>query len=98
MDNTASDNKNTIMFAFLGLLVKLKIFRKVKVGFLEVGHTHEDIDQFFSVLAKKIKNVGYNIFSLEKLRDLFAEGVLDVTNLDIEKIPDVDQWMHGKAR
>jgi hypothetical protein len=27
----------------------------VKVGFLMVGHTHEDIDQFFSIISRHLK-------------------------------------------
>ncbi len=34
--------------AFAALLVEKKIFRKVKIGFLMKGHTHEDVDQVFS--------------------------------------------------
>jgi len=30
------------------MLVELRIFQKVKVGFLLVGHTHDHIDQMFS--------------------------------------------------
>lgn len=42
MDN-ASENKNKVVFAFLHHLVLAGVFQKVKVGFLCVGHTHEDI-------------------------------------------------------
>lgn len=48
LDNCARENKNRYLFGFLCLLVELGIFQKVKVGFLMVGHTHEDIDQVFS--------------------------------------------------
>ncbi|XP_071168335.1 uncharacterized protein [Mytilus edulis] len=48
MDNCARENKNRFVFGFLSLLVELKVLKKIKVSFLMVGHTHEDIDQFFS--------------------------------------------------
>jgi hypothetical protein len=35
----------------LALLVEAGTFRKIIVSFLPVGHTHEDIDQFFSRIA-----------------------------------------------
>jgi hypothetical protein len=54
VDN-CGENKNKVMFAFLTHLVRLGIFEKIKVGFLMVGHTHEDIDQFFSVIAAHLK-------------------------------------------
>ena len=42
------------MFGFISLLVEENIFDTVDVFFLIVGHTHASIDQFFSVLSKKI--------------------------------------------
>ena len=38
MDNCWRENKNQCMFTFLALLVKLGIFKKVKVNFDLVGH------------------------------------------------------------
>lgn len=43
LDNTASSNKNNTVFAFIGLLVLCKIVKYIRVMFLRVGHTHEDI-------------------------------------------------------
>ena len=40
-----SENKNQWMMSYLSLLVEVKLFRKIKMCFLPVGHTHEDIDQ-----------------------------------------------------
>ncbi|XP_076103616.1 uncharacterized protein LOC143072525 [Mytilus galloprovincialis] len=40
--------KQRFVFGFLSLLVELKVLKKIKVSFLMVGHTHEDIDQVFS--------------------------------------------------
>ena len=48
LDNTCRENKNQIVFGYLNMLVELRIFQKVKVGFLLVGHTHDHIDQMFS--------------------------------------------------
>jgi hypothetical protein len=53
LDN-ASDNKNKYMMAFTEHLVNVGVFDKVEIGFLVVGHTHEDIDQRFSVLSKHL--------------------------------------------
>ena len=47
MDN-CSENKNKILFSFLSDLVSRKVFSEINVGFLMVGHTHEDIDQLFN--------------------------------------------------
>ena len=56
VDN-CGENKNKTMFGFLTHLVRENIFHKVKAGFLMVGHTHEDIDQFFSTIATHLKNI-----------------------------------------
>ena len=55
LDNSAKDNKNRFVMAFCSLLTARRIFKEVTVGFLIVGHTHEDIDAHFSYLSKLIK-------------------------------------------
>ncbi len=47
MDNYVKDNKNHHLLAFLSLLTSHEVFEKVQLGFLIVGHTHEDTDNFF---------------------------------------------------
>lgn len=56
MDNTSKDNKNQFVLGFLTYLVDQNIFKKIYVSFLVPGHTHEDIDQCFSVLTKSLRN------------------------------------------
>ena len=51
LDNTGKQNKGQFLFGFLALLIKYRVFKEILVSFLPVGHTHEDIDQFFSRLA-----------------------------------------------
>ncbi len=46
LDNCAGENKNRYIFAYLSLLVARGVFKTVQLGFLMVGHTHEDIDAF----------------------------------------------------
>ena len=58
LDNATGTNKNKWVLFFLGLLVGWKHFRKVKVSFLLVGHTHEDIDQMFSRFAEYLRKTG----------------------------------------
>lgn len=48
LDNSCRENKNQIVFGYLNMLVELRIFQKVKVGFLLVGNTHDHVDQMFS--------------------------------------------------
>ena len=55
LDNTTKQCKGKFLMAFLGLLVHEGVFKKVIVSFLPVGHTHEDIDQFFSRVSKQLR-------------------------------------------
>eukprot|EP00731_Ephydatia_muelleri_P004385 Em0002g561a len=56
LDNTARENKNRCVLSFLSLLVQLEVFEEVELGFLMVGHTHEDIDALFGNIGKWLKN------------------------------------------
>ena len=68
LDNTAKDNKNFKLLKYLAYLVLagyvsinitirvlFRYFDRVEVYFLPVGHTHGQIDQMFSCLAKWLK-------------------------------------------
>ncbi len=55
MDNYVKDNKNRYLLAFLLLLTTREVFEEVRLGFLMVGHTHEDIDGCFGYLSKKLR-------------------------------------------
>ncbi|KAL3675267.1 hypothetical protein R1sor_025215 [Riccia sorocarpa] len=48
LDNSAKDNKNWAMMAFCSELVARRCCKMITMSFLVVGHTHEDVDAFFS--------------------------------------------------
>ncbi len=52
-DNCAGENKNIYMLMFLSLLISLDMFQEIYLSFLLVGHTHEDINQLFSMVQMK---------------------------------------------
>ena len=58
-------------------------FVEVQINFLVVGHTHEDIDQFFSKISKKIKMSGCE--SLQGLYLCVALLLLCIFALDLMK-------------
>ena len=47
LDTSVRENKkfNSSIFRYLSMLVEQCVFKKVKVNFLLVGHTHDHIDQ-----------------------------------------------------
>jgi hypothetical protein len=66
LDN-APDNKNKWLLTLCAILVAVNLFRKIKIGFLPTGHTHEDIDQLFSRIAEYLR--AQNILCLKDLID-----------------------------
>ena len=55
VDNTSKQNKNKFMIGYLACLVKWHVFSQVYLSFLPVGHTHEDVDQYFSKIAGHLR-------------------------------------------
>ena len=73
LDNSANlDNKNRYVMAFCSLLTARRVFKEVTVGFLVVGHTHEDIDAHFSYLLKLLKMK--NTYVLADLMKAFMDS------------------------
>ena len=54
------------------MLVEKGIFKKVKVNFLLVGHTHDHIDQMFSRFSKKLARC--DAFTLLALSTLIIDA------------------------
>jgi hypothetical protein len=76
MDNTNSDNKTWISLAMAAALVEAGIFESVEFGFLPVGHTHEDIDQSFSVIGQWLQKD--NADTMDDLRDACVNAFIDL--------------------
>ena len=72
LDNTSRENKNKYVMAYLNMLVTKKIFKKIKIGFLLVGHTHDQIDQMFSRFSTKLNK--QRAFRLETLEEIIMDS------------------------
>mmetsp|Transcript_12125 Transcript_12125/g.31819 ORF Transcript_12125/g.31819 Transcript_12125/m.31819 type:complete len:706 (+) Transcript_12125:1194-3311(+) len=57
VDN-ASDNKNKTLVGFLAFLVLNGYIRQAEIAFMMVGHTHEDIDACFRIIAEYLYSIG----------------------------------------
>jgi hypothetical protein len=67
-DNATSDLKHAQMFTFLAMLVAIGVFDEITVSNLLVGHTHDIVDQMFSVWAAELKRTDApTLRSLHKL-------------------------------
>lgn len=71
LDNCYKDNKNRYVFAYCAWLIHSDLFEEVQVSFLIVGHTHEDIDQMFSIIARYLGV--HDAATLAKWRDAVRE-------------------------
>ena len=76
LDNVYRENKNTNLMKFMSYLVQYNYFEKIEVSFLIVGHTHNDLDQIFSLISKKI--FPCIIPDLELLRELVVESTANL--------------------
>jgi hypothetical protein len=86
IDNTGSNKCGTVIVA-CALLVALGICKKIKVNYLEVGHTHEDIDALIGSVVVKLRAM--NLPTLES-RIEAIKGALNDANASIK---DVQQLM-----
>ena len=57
VDNCGGDNKNSHICKFCATLVDRGVFLSVTLAYLQVGHTHEDIDALFSIMSSSIKDL-----------------------------------------
>jgi hypothetical protein len=95
LDNTTKDNKNRALLTYLDKIVKIGVLKKAKVGFLYVGHTHEDIDQRFSVISRHLKQ--HDVLTMEAflqvLRKLNTGGKeKEVTARTLDWMYDFSPW------
>jgi hypothetical protein len=85
------------VFAFCALMVHLKMFKKVKINFMIVGHTHDDVDGLFGVISKHLNYA--ELATIGDLLRVFKQAdsrVFEVAH--IQTAVDVKDWMkdwHG---
>jgi hypothetical protein len=95
LDNV-NTNKSKLMLAYAAWLVHSDVFRKVKLNFLLVGHTHENIDQMFSRFSVRLRRK--QAWTLEEMIKVAEECFTDgVTCEHTEKIFDFGSWFDGHA-
>lgn len=81
-DNTAADCKNSVTFNYLGALVGLGVFHYVTMSTLLVGHTHDIVDQMFSVWSSKLKRSDcLTLNDLHALLRQYSSGIFELDKL-----------------
>uniref|UniRef100_K1QPN2 DUF7869 domain-containing protein n=1 Tax=Magallana gigas TaxID=29159 RepID=K1QPN2_MAGGI len=80
------------VLAFMAYLVERKIFRKVKISFLIVGHTHEDVDQVFSKFSHWL--IRHAATTLEKLMTGFEKCFSPrPTSIRTSDVYNITEWL-----
>ncbi|XP_032217810.1 uncharacterized protein LOC5517433 [Nematostella vectensis] len=94
-DNCVRENKNQFMFTLLAILVHLKVFKKIRVNFLPVGHTHEDIDAFFGVFSKHLAKL--DVYTMDDLQRALESCVSHTIPqaFSLTKVYDIRTWLNG---
>ena len=71
------------------------VFSRIYVGFLPVGHTHEDIDQFFSRLAVYLRH--HNARSLPEMKECIREAFLKYAKRPVvahwDNVANISGWL-----
>jgi hypothetical protein len=70
------------------------VFEEVKLGFLIVGHTHEDIDGCFGYLSKKLKEDNNYILANLMRTFMISQKRLFILQL-IKEISHFKSWVLG---
>ncbi len=94
MDNCVKNNKNRHLLVFVSLLMARDVFEEVKLGFIVVGHTHEDINGCFGYLSKKLKEENNYILANLMRAFIISQERVFILQL-IKEIPDFKSWVLG---
>ena len=65
-DNCHKDLKNQYLLSFFYLLVELNVFDEIEMNQMPVGHTHNDVDFLFSLVAAHLKKMEIPTFEILK--------------------------------
>ncbi|KAK3234147.1 hypothetical protein CYMTET_55576 [Cymbomonas tetramitiformis] len=94
LDNVGT-NKSIMLLAYISWLVMSGAFKKVKVNFLIVGHTHENIDQMFSRFSVRLKRKLAMTLDemMEIAKECFSDGIFTTA---VAKVHDLKTWFGGR--
>lgn len=99
-DNTVRECKNNVTLRWLGCLVSSHRLKRAEVNSLTSGHSHEDVDQHFSVLSHAIQkekelHVPEDfVRMLQKLHEDHSLRPEDPVRR-VELVSAVREWKHG---
>ena len=89
--DNAGDNKSRGMMAFCLWLVKQSVAKEVHLCMLICGHTHIDIDQWFSIPARQYKMIAGTTPILATPQEMVEQWVAAFKHIQPPEI----QWIHA---
>ncbi|XP_076080822.1 uncharacterized protein LOC143051779 [Mytilus galloprovincialis] len=93
-DNCGRENKNKYVIGFLGYLCLSGYIKEAYLSFLLKGHTHEDIDQRFSVISHRLRRV--NAMTLPQLQKEIESSFHDKPHQEVLAcVRDVKSWLEN---
>jgi hypothetical protein len=90
LDNTTKENKNKYVLSYLTYLVRMGVFEKVRLNFLLVGHTHEDIDQMFSCFSGNLRKK--ETHDIKMLKEVIKDSYNVWGGVVIEEVDETMDW------
>lgn len=92
LDNAANQNKNKYFIQFCGLMVQWQLFKKIRITFLPVGHTHCDVDQMFSRWTSYV--AGRDVYTLDEMIAYFEASYTPTPEGSWDKlVPNFIAWL-----
>lgn len=86
----ASDNRCSVFFMFMELLIRKRVFKCIYVSFLMVGHTHNDADQKFVAITKQLRRD--NVHTIHDLLKIYKAAYKNDEPKCIEHVEAVYDW------
>ena len=83
-DNCSKDLKNQFVIAFYYLLVEMNIFEEVLISHMPPGHTHNQLDFCFGLIASKLKKV--NIPTFEALKEEISNVNIPSSSIKVHEL------------
>ena len=74
--------------------INIMVVLQIKLSFLVVGHTHEDIDQMFSCFSRHLSKKDARTLP-ELLGEMQKAYTPQPKNIYMDCMFDVQTWMHG---
>ena len=95
LDNTTRQCKNKFVMAWLALLVTCGVFDEVYLSFLPKGHTHEDIDQMFSCIARYLRKHDCPSPSafVDCIREAYTYNLTDPVVEHLTHVANISDWI-----